>query len=235
MHRSGVWGSMMVSMMAGGCVIGLGCSAGRPVSTPTAKIQSAAADGDACQQICEASAACGDSPNTCAPRCNEWLVQRSRPGIAGAAARCAVPRIDSVCGEHDASKGAATALVACIDEAGRQALTRDNHSLLVAARAICERGVRSSDDGHGDADTESCVERITVGNIPRGLGIFGAVKPELVERFASCMDTSECSGGSAGASSCFGEMLGERRAHAHKPSPSSQSSDEGSPAPGSHI
>jgi hypothetical protein len=230
MHRFAAWG-LVVSM---GCVIGLGCSSSRPTATPSAKARVVAADGDACQQICEASAACGDSPDTCAPKCNEWLIQRSRPGIAGAAARCAVPRIDSVCGEHDSAKGAATALVSCIDEAGRQALTHDNHSLLVAARAICDRGVRCSDGGggHGDADAQSCVERITVGNIPRGLGIFGAVKPELVERFALCMDASECGGGQAGASSCFGEMLGEQHGKGHKSAPPT---DDVGPTPGSHI
>ena len=161
-------------------------------------------DVSACTEICDASAACGDSPMTCQSRCNEWLVRRSRPGIAGIAAKCAVPRIGNAC-EQDASRAAAKALVACVDDAGRSALTKDKSTLLVAARAICERGARCG--GGGANETTKCVDRITATNPPpRGLGIFGAMKPELVEDFAECMQTSECGQGGA---VCFGEMLGE--------------------------
>ncbi len=169
-------------------------------------------DAGACTEICDASAACGDSPQSCIARCNEWLVRRSRPGIARTAAKCAVPRIDSAC-ETDASRAAAKALVSCVDDAGRDALRKDNSTLLVAARAICERGARC---GGGTAkETIKCVERIAAANPPpRGLGIFGAIKPELVEDFASCMHTSECGPGGA---VCFGEMLGETGEAAEPP------------------
>lgn len=161
-------------------------------------------DVSACSEICDASAACGDSPATCEARCREWLVKRSRPGIAGTAARCAVPWIGNAC-EQEASRAAAKALVACVDDAGRQALVKDKSTLLVAARAICERGARCG--GGGANETSHCVDRITGANPPpRGLGIFGAMKPELVSDFADCMQSSECGPGGA---VCFGEMLGE--------------------------
>jgi len=161
-------------------------------------------DVSACGEICDASAACGDSPMTCQSRCNEWLVKRSRPGIAGSAAKCAVPRIGNAC-EKDASRAAAKALVACVDDAGRKALVKDKSTLLVAARAICERGARCA--GGGAKETSHCVDKIAAANPPpRGLGIFGAMKPELVEEFADCMQSSACGPGGA---VCFGEMLGE--------------------------
>lgn len=161
-------------------------------------------DSSACTQICEASAACGDAPDTCRARCNEWLVKRSRPGIAGVTAKCAVPRIDSAC-EQDASRAAAKALVSCVDDAGRAALAKDKSTLLVAARAICERGARCG--GGGAKESSHCVDKIAGQNPPpRGLGIFGAMRPEIVEDFANCMQSSECGEGSA---VCFGEMLGE--------------------------
>lgn len=164
----------------------------------------AKADSSACAEICDASAACGDSPQTCEARCNEWLIRRSRPGIAKTAAACAVPRIDNAC-EKDASRAAAKALVSCVDDAGRDALRRDAKTLLVAARAICERGARCG--GATSKEATSCVERITKANPPpRGLGIFGAIKPQLVDEFASCMHASACGPGGA---ACFGEMLGE--------------------------
>jgi hypothetical protein len=173
---------------------------------PAAQVAASPGQSDvsACSQICDASAACGDSPMTCQSRCNEWLVKRSRPGIAGTAAKCAVPRIGNAC-EQEASRAAAKALVACVDDAGRQALTKDKSTLLVAARAICERGARCGDGG--TKETTKCVDRIAAQNPPpRGLGIFGAMKPELVEDFAACMEMSECGEGGA---VCFGEMLGE--------------------------
>jgi hypothetical protein len=130
-------------------------------------------------------------------------VKRSRPGIAGTTAKCAVPRIGDAC-EQEESRAAAKALVSCVDDAGRAALVKDKSTLLVAARAICERGARCGGPG---VDTSRCIERITKANPPpRGLGIFGAMKPDLVEDFADCMQSSEC--GPAGAA-CFGEMLGE--------------------------
>lgn len=166
------------------------------------------ADGSACAKICEASAACGDSPDQCEPKCQDWLVARSRPGIATETARCAVPRIDGVCANDQKARAAATALVTCIDEAGRKALNADKTALLVAARAICERGARCDDRSPEDA--ASCVEKLThAPRIPRGLGIFGAMKPALVQRFAQCMSTSACGSEDGGSSSCFGEMLGE--------------------------
>jgi len=165
------------------------------------------ADAGACTKICEASAACGDAADVCVPKCQDWLVTRSRPGIAGETARCAVPRIDGVCANHEYARAAATALVSCIDEAGRKALAVDKTSLFVAARAICERGARCNDAS--DEDAANCVEKITATNhVPRGLGIFGAMKPALVQRFAQCMSMSAC-GPEGGASACFGEMLGE--------------------------
>lgn len=164
-------------------------------------------DANACEHICAASAACGDAPSTCEPKCRDWLVARSRPGIATATAKCAVPRIDGACAKHEYAHTAASALVACIDEAGRAALKVDNSALVVAARAICQRGARCNDASEEDADR--CVEKITFANkVPKGLGIFGAIKPSLVERFASCMAESAC-GSQSGASACFGEMLGE--------------------------
>jgi hypothetical protein len=172
----------------------------------------AVADGSACAKICEASAACGDTPEVCEPKCQDWLVARARPGIATETALCAVPRIDGVCANHEYARAAATALVSCIDEAGRKALASDKTSLFVAARAICEHSVRCNDDPddpHPEEMTVNCVDKITnAKRIPRGLGIFGAMKPALVQRFAQCMAMSACGPG-GGASACFGEMLGE--------------------------
>lgn len=181
------------------------CSpATRNDTTKVAVNEDKGSDAAACTEICDASAACGDSQNTCVARCNEWLIQRSRPGIAKSAAACAVPRIDNAC-EKDASRAAAKALVACVDDAGRATLRKDASTLLVAARAICERGARCA--GGSAKEANNCVERITSANPPpRGLGIFGAIKPKLVDEFASCMQTSECGPGGA---MCFGEMLGE--------------------------
>jgi hypothetical protein len=165
------------------------------------------ADGSACAKICEASAACGDTPEVCEPKCQDWLVARARPGIATETALCAVPRIDGVCANAETARVAATALVSCIDEAGRKALAKDKTSLFVAARAICEHSVRCNDAP--EEKTVECVQQITNSKrIPRGLGIFGAMKPALVERFAQCMAMSACGPG-GGASACFGEMLGE--------------------------
>jgi hypothetical protein len=158
----------------------------------------------ACERICEASAACGDQTEACEGRCKEWLVRRSRSGIARAAARCAVPRIELACGE-DHAKGAARALVACVDEAGRVALRDDKKTLFVAARAICERGARCN--GGSASDATRCVDKMMRAEpTPRGLGIFGAMRPELVDGFASCMQSTSC--GPSGAA-CFGEILGE--------------------------
>lgn len=177
------------------------------VPAPAATAAQAPRDRAACEDICDASAACGDSAASCLTRCNEWLIKRSRPGIASATARCAVPRIDVAC-EQSTARGAARALVACVDEAGRQALSRDKETLLVAARAICDRGARCG--GGSSTEASQCVSRLLSAKpAPRGLGIFGAIKPELVGDFASCMQTSSC--GPAGAE-CFGEMLGETNA-----------------------
>lgn len=177
---------------------------GLPGRLAAAPASSPVADRDACAQICDASAACGDTSERCMSRCNEWLVRRSRPGIASATARCAVPRIDDACGA-DTARGAARALVSCVDEAGRTALVSDKKTLMVAARAICERGARCT--GGSSSDATHCVQRIVgAPATPKGLGIFGAIKPALVSEFASCMQASGC--GPAG-SMCFGAMLGE--------------------------
>lgn len=184
----------------------LAVAACSPKGKGEAKVAAAPGKSDtaACVEICDASAACGDSSMSCQERCNEWLVKRSRPGIANSAAKCAVPRIGDAC-EQEASRAAAKALVSCVDDAGRAALVKDKSTLLVAARAICERGARCA--GAGAKETNHCIDRITKATPPpRGLGIFGAMKPELVDEFADCMQTSEC--GPAGAV-CFGEMLGE--------------------------
>ncbi len=186
----------------------LGCSPKRDASLPARLSQGAASspvtDTKACAQICDASAACGDTEERCLTRCTEWLVKRSRPGIASATARCAVPRIDDACGT-DAARGAARALVSCVDEAGRTALVSDKKTLFVAARAICERGARCQ--GGSPTDANSCIQRIVnAPAAPKGLGIFGAIKPTLVTEFATCLQTSGC--GQAGAV-CFGSMLGE--------------------------
>lgn len=175
-----------------------------PARLAEQKGTAAVADGDACARICDASAACGDQNERCLSRCTEWLVKRSRPGIASATAKCAVPRIDDAC-EADAARGAARALVSCVDEAGRDALSSDKKTLLVAVRAICERGARC---GGGSAkDAERCTARIVgAPGTPKGLGIFGAIKPALVGEFASCLQTSSC--GPSGTV-CFGAMLGE--------------------------
>lgn len=189
----------------------LGACSPKGASDKVATAKSSSTDTSACSEICDASAACGDSPQTCVSRCNEWLIRRSRPGIARTAAACAVPRIDSAC-ERDASRAAAKALVACVDDAGRAALGSDKSTLLIAARAICERGARCG--GASSKEASTCVERITRANPPpRGLGIFGAIKPELVDDFASCMKTSECGPGGA---VCFGEMLGETGGSDHE-------------------
>jgi hypothetical protein len=197
--------SALVVILAG-IVVASGCASSKKTAVAKAP-PGDPIDANACEHICAASAACGDAPSTCEPKCRDWLVTRSRPGIATATAKCAVPRIDGVCAKHEYARAAASALVACIDEAGRAALKVDNSALLVAARAICDRGARCNDASEEDADR--CVEKITYGNkVPKGLGIFGAIKPDLVERFASCMAESPC-GSQTGASACFGEMLGE--------------------------
>ena len=198
--------SALVVVLAGIVAAGSGCASSKKTAVAKAP-PGDPIDANACEHICAASAACGDAPSTCEPKCRDWLVNRSRPGIATATAKCAVPRIDGVCAKHEYARAAASALVACIDEAGRAALKVDNRALVVAARAICDRGARCNDASEEDADR--CVEKITFGNkVPKGLGIFGAIKPDLVERFASCMAESSC-GSQSGASACFGEMLGE--------------------------
>ncbi|MBI2393143.1 MAG: hypothetical protein HYV09_26395 [Deltaproteobacteria bacterium] len=213
------------------------CSPNRDGSRAPASVATAATaatgkwaprDRAACEDICDASAACGDSAASCLTRCNEWLIKRSRPGIASATARCAVPRIDDAC-EQSAARGAARALVACVDEAGRQALSKDKETLLVAARAICDRGARCG--GGSSTDANQCVSRLLSAKpAPRGLGIFGAIKPELVSDFADCMETSNC--GPAGAA-CFGEMLGETTAPSDSDpaTPEEKPSGPGEPPP----
>lgn len=208
MHRAQSVSSVVSGLIGLGLLVaGAGC-ASHKAGSPGAKVAKGdATDASACQTICAASAACGDAPEVCEPKCRDWLVTRSRPGIASATARCAVPRIDGVCADSQYARAAATALVACIDEAGRVALKKDHSALLVAARAICERGARCNDASPAEAD--QCVEKIAAApRVPKGLGIFGAMKPALVQRFAACMADSTC-GPSGGASSCFGEMLGE--------------------------
>lgn len=198
--------SSLVAVGSIGAAAIVGC-ASHMGATKGAKSAGPQSDANACARICEASAACGDSPEVCVPKCQDWLVARSRPGIASETAICAIPRIDGVCANHEYARAAATALVSCIDEAGRKALAVDRSSLFLAARAICDRGARCNDAS--DEEAALCVEKITAaGKIPRGLGIFGAMKPALVQRFARCMSQSEC-GPSAGGSVCFGEMLGE--------------------------
>jgi hypothetical protein len=95
--------------------------------------------------------------------------------------------------------------VNCVDDAGRTALRKDNKSLVVAAHAICARGARCGGGSQGDAAT--CVEKIMSSSpMPRGLGIFGATRPDIVKDFASCMDASPCEGSPA---ACFAGMMGE--------------------------
>lgn len=203
--------SLVVSFVAlGACALGACASQERgPASAKSPDStgggpQAVANDRAACDDICSASAACGDEPKECLTRCQEWLVKRSRPGIASATAKCAVPRIDLAC-EEDAEKGAARALVMCVDQAGREELRGDKKALLTAARAICERGARCNGGDAGDA--KLCVDKITASEpAPKGLGIFGAIRPEHVQQFASCMQTTECG---PAAAVCFGEMLGE--------------------------
>ena len=204
MHRFAKPLSRLVAVVVSAGVV-IGCASHKGASN--AKGGTEVADGSACSKICQASAACGDTPEVCEPKCQDWLVARSRPGIATETALCAVPRIDGVCANHEYARAAATALVSCIDEAGRKTLATDKSSLFVAARAICERGARCNDASEEDA--VKCVDKITSTNhIPRGLGIFGAMKPALVQRFAQCMSMSAC-GPEGGASACFGQMLGE--------------------------
>lgn len=197
--RKAVSASVLITFGVLLACAGRGRAVARPAGEPV--------DTNACTHICAASAACGEAVESCEPKCRDWLVNRSRPGIATATAKCAVPRIDDACTARAYERAAATALVGCIDEAGTASLLVDREPLLVAARAICERGARCNDASPDDADR--CISKIAdAPRIPKGLGIFGAIKPELVERFADCMATSQC-GDSGGAGACFGEMLGE--------------------------
>lgn len=213
----------------------LGCASHGAKGAKGATAQEAPiVDADACSHICTASTKCGDSQDACQAKCSDWLIARSRPGIAAATARCAVPRIDDVCAAESAGpRRAATALVSCIDEAGRDAIAEDNSSLLVAAMAICRRGARCNDRSEEDAD--NCVAKISH-KIPRGLGIFGAIKPELVSQFADCMEESEC-GPEGDSESCFGEMLGEEPDSSATPSgePEEPSPVEEPEGPGTKI
>ncbi|MGZ3421817.1 MAG: hypothetical protein ACXVEF_17995 [Polyangiales bacterium] len=184
-----------------------GCSepsAPAPKTPQSGSQKTATDDASACDRICEASEACGDATPECTQKCNAWLVKRSRSGIARQTAACAVPRIERACA-NDASIGAARALVNCVDDAGRNALRNDNQALVVAVHAICERGARCGGGGQGDAT--ACVDRVVKASpTPRGLGIFGAIRPEIVKDFASCMQKTSCNGSSA---ACFANMLGE--------------------------
>jgi hypothetical protein len=209
---------------------GLACSSegAPPAKSPANQAEGsktvAASDTDACNKICEASRACGDSTEECAHKCNSWLVERSRTGIARQTATCAVPRIENACAK-DASRGAARALVNCVDDAGRTALSKDKKSLVVAAHAICARGARCGGGSQGDA--AACVEKIMSSSpMPRGLGIFGATRPEIVKDFASCMDASPCDGSPA---VCFAGMMGEEVMDGEDVEPPAQST----PAPSS--
>jgi hypothetical protein len=183
----------------------LGCSSSpKPIAGPPkeAVAEVVATDNEACDRICTSSVACGDSQQVCKPKCNDWLVSRSRKGVARAVARCAIPRIDSTCAEHG-SGSASEELVACIGEVGRKALGEDRSPLLIAGRAICNRDSRCA--GGTAEDARACYSKLTSGSVHDGLLIFGAIKPALVERFAACMDESECQDDAG----CFGQMLGE--------------------------
>lgn len=171
------------------------------------------ADGDACPRICAASASCGED-GACLVKCSDWLVTRGRPGIAAATANCAIGRIERACTREPDPRVAAIALVTCIDEAGRVALQRDRRSLFVAARAICDRGARCGDGSKDDAD--ACVAGMSGDElIPRGLGLFGAFKPELLAQFRKCMESSACT--AENDVGCLGEMLGSERASLPRP------------------
>ncbi len=202
------------------CASSRGKAVARPPGEPI--------DTNACTHICAASAACGEAVEACEPKCRDWLVNRSRPGIATATAKCAVPRIDEAWRVGCSERAAASALVGCIDEAGKASLLVDREPLVLAARAICERGARCNNASLAEANR--CVAKITdAPKIPKGLGIFGAIKPELVERFASCMASSQC-GDNGGAGACFGEMLGEEEGGVgpgnHPPPPATSASPD---------
>jgi hypothetical protein len=201
MTRTALLGLLLALPMTMACSSKGGPASKSPEPGATTAV---AKDDQACAKICQASEQCGDSPTTCNAKCEEWLVHRSRAGIATKAAACAVPKIQTACAE-DATRGAARALVTCVDIAGRMELQRDKKSLFVAARAICERGARCG--GGSKSDAAACTERlIATSPTPRGLGIFGAIRPEIVQDFASCMQSTACEGSTA---SCFAEMMGE--------------------------
>jgi len=185
-----------------------GCSSGsspRAASQPESTKLGSLDDASACEKICAASEACGDTVEACAPKCNAWLVERSPKGIAQQTAVCAVPRIERAC-IHESDVGAARALVTCVDEAGRNALKKNNANLVVAAHAICERGARCAGASEGDAAV--CVQRIVNREkAPPGMGLFGAVRPDVVRDFAKCLQAVSCSGN---PSVCFAGMMGEQ-------------------------
>jgi hypothetical protein len=203
-YQAALLGALLIGGVTTGCSSKGGPSARSPELAGASAKSTAVDDASACAKICEASQACGDAPATCTHKCNAWLVERSRTGIARQTATCAVPRIESACAK-DAARGAARALVNCVDEAGRTALRKDKQSLVVAAHAICARGARCG--GGNSSDASACVDRmINSSPTPRGLGIFGAVRPEVVKDFASCMEASPCEGSPA---ACFAGMMGE--------------------------
>jgi hypothetical protein len=208
------------------------CSSGSPPKAAQAPAAPAArgggptvTDGDACPKICAASESCGGD-DACQRKCSDWLITRGRPGIAAATATCAIGRIERACTREPDPRVAAVALVTCIDEAGRAALKGDRRALFVAARAICDRGARCGDGSKDDAD--ECVQGMAEGErIPRGLGLFGAFKPEILADFRKCMDTTACT--AENDVGCLGEMLGGARANLPSAEPSEGPGDENEP------
>lgn len=193
--------------MFGAVVLGCSSSTAKPPKETAPPVDVSGletTDAEACSHICASSAACGDSKVSCQPKCNDWLVSRSRKGVAKAVAQCAVPRIDNACSDNNVTgASAAEELVSCIGEVGRRALAQDRSPLLVAGRAICNRDSRCG--GGTPEEAKACYLKLTSGRLHDGMLIFGAMKPELVQRFATCMDTTDCADDTA----CFGEMLGE--------------------------
>jgi hypothetical protein len=182
---------------------------GCPSSARDAREDEAVAESaDACRAICRATRECSSTPaRECREACDKVLSSRVRDGLATAIADCAAPRIRRACGDDGGGDDAmSAAIVRCIDEAGRDALANDDAPMRLVARALCGREARCSSASRREERTcvGAMVEKSTT---TEGFGFFGALKPELVDEFATCISDAECEESSA-TEPCFHRLVG---------------------------
>lgn len=180
----------------------------------------AASDGaDACRAICRAGRACSSATGReCRAACDKILASRVREGLSEAIADCATPRIERACGDGAGEDAMSEALVRCIDKAGRDALANDDAPMQVAARALCGHEARCNSGTR--REERKCVgAMVEKSSTTEGFGFFGALRPELVDEFATCISDAECDESRA-TDPCFHRLVGLSTAPAEaRPTP----------------